>query len=458
MGIGVERWRFSLLMFLFMYKFVPLFLATRLGHILPSTHQRLEMNMMDGAIRLALLLVFLYAISRMKDMRRMFQYHGAEHKVVFNFESGQPVNVENAQKFVTFHPRCGTSFLLVVMLIAIPVYAFLPFDGFAAKFIARIALLPLILGVSYELIRFAAKHQQGLMALLTRARPVAAAHHHPAALGRAGRGRDSCARGRHGARKVAGRRVGDRLTRARQDAGACHAIFAKTRRHGSAVRGTDAARWRIRPSSPMATVSQNSQGALRTRRSGGQVSRVQTEPSTTTTKPSSCWRIPTRICGRWPNDEVRRLEPELARIEEELKVLLLPKDPLDEKNIVLEIRAGTGGDEATLFAAEVFRMYTPLCRIAEVARGSHFDQRIGRRRHQGSDRADQRQQSLQPSEVRKRRASRAARAGRPSSRAACTPRPSRWRCCPKPTKWKSRSIPRTSASIRSVLRGPAGSR
>ncbi len=159
---------FSLLMFIFLYKFVPLFLATRLGHALPSAHQRLEINLFDGAIRLALLLVFLYAISRMKDMRRMFQYHGAEHKVVFNYESGQPVSVENAQKFVTFHPRCGTSFLLVVMLIAIPVYAFLPFDAFLAKFVARIALLPLILGGSYELIRFAAKHQKGLMALLTR--------------------------------------------------------------------------------------------------------------------------------------------------------------------------------------------------------------------------------------------------------------------------------------------------
>jgi uncharacterized protein YqhQ len=159
---------FSLLMFLFMYKFVPLFLATRLGQFLPVAHQRLEVNLIDGAIRLALLIVFLLAVSRMKDMRRMFQYHGAEHKVVFNYESGQPVSVENAQKFLTFHPRCGTSFLLVVMLIAIPVYAFLPFDGFVAKLVARIALLPLILGGSYELIRFAARHQQGLMAMLTR--------------------------------------------------------------------------------------------------------------------------------------------------------------------------------------------------------------------------------------------------------------------------------------------------
>jgi uncharacterized protein YqhQ len=158
---------FSLLFFLFMYKFVPLFLATELGNAVPSLHGRFAVNMMDGLIRLTLFLGFLYGISRMKDIRRMFQYHGAEHKVVFNFESGQPVTVENAQKFVTFHPRCGTSFLLLVMVIAILVYPLLPFDGFAAKLIARIALLPLIVGVAYELIRYAARHQQGMMAALT---------------------------------------------------------------------------------------------------------------------------------------------------------------------------------------------------------------------------------------------------------------------------------------------------
>jgi uncharacterized protein YqhQ len=158
---------FSLLFFLFMYKFVPLFLATQLGKAVPSLHGRFAVNMMDGLIRLTLFLGFLYLISRMKDIRRMFQYHGAEHKVVFNFESGQPVTVENAQKFVTFHPRCGTSFLLLVMVITILVYPLLPFDGFAVKLIARIALLPLIVGVAYEFIRYAARHQQGLMAALT---------------------------------------------------------------------------------------------------------------------------------------------------------------------------------------------------------------------------------------------------------------------------------------------------
>ncbi len=158
---------FSLLFFLFMYKFVPLFLATEVGKAVPSLHGRFAVNMMDGVIRLAIFLGFLYLISRMKDIRRMFQYHGAEHKVVFNFESGQPVTVENAQKFVTFHPRCGTSFLLLIMVLAILVYPLVPFDGFVAKLVARIALLPVIVGVSYELIRYAARHRQGLMAALT---------------------------------------------------------------------------------------------------------------------------------------------------------------------------------------------------------------------------------------------------------------------------------------------------
>ncbi len=153
---------FALVFFLVMYKFVPLFLASRMAT------GRFAINMLDGGIRMGILLGFLFLISRAKDFRRMFEYHGAEHKVVFNFESGQPVTVENAQKFVTFHPRCGTSFLVVLMVIAMIVYALLPIDGFWLKLVARIALLPLIVGLSYELIRFAAKRQGTLMGMLTR--------------------------------------------------------------------------------------------------------------------------------------------------------------------------------------------------------------------------------------------------------------------------------------------------
>lgn len=153
--------------FIFLYKLVPLAIVTQLGKWNPALSGHVVSNFIDGVIRISLFLTFLFLISRMKDIRRMFEYHGAEHKVVFNYEAKQPVTVENAQKFVTFHPRCGTSFLLVVMVISMIFYMALPFDTFAMKFASRIVFLPLIAGVSYELIRFAAKRQGSLLALMT---------------------------------------------------------------------------------------------------------------------------------------------------------------------------------------------------------------------------------------------------------------------------------------------------
>lgn len=157
----------SLAFMIFLYKFVPLYLATLLGNHFHAVSSRFAINMVDGTLRIAIFLGFMFLLSRMKEMHRVFEYHGAEHKVVFNFESGQPVTVENAQRFVTWHPRCGTSFLVVVLVIAMICYAFLPFDSFWAKFAGRVALLPLIVGLSYEVIRFAAKRRGGLMAMLT---------------------------------------------------------------------------------------------------------------------------------------------------------------------------------------------------------------------------------------------------------------------------------------------------
>ncbi len=158
---------FSLAFFIFLYKFVPLKLAEWIGNSYPLLHSDFAINMVDGVLRIAIFLTFLFGVSRMKDIRRVFEYHGAEHKVVFNFESGKPVTVPNAQAFQTFHPRCGTSFLLVVMVISMLVYAVVPVHGFAAKFAIRILLLPLIAGLSYELIRFAARRQGTLMGALT---------------------------------------------------------------------------------------------------------------------------------------------------------------------------------------------------------------------------------------------------------------------------------------------------
>jgi uncharacterized protein YqhQ len=150
--------------FIFMYKFVPLYLVTKLSHVYPALTNRLAFTAADGVVRILIFLGFLALMSRWKDMNRMWEYHGAEHKVVFNFESGQPISVENAQRFSTFHPRCGTSFMLMVMVVSMVVYAAVPVDGFVAKLVARIALLPLIVGLSYELIRFAAKRRGSTLA------------------------------------------------------------------------------------------------------------------------------------------------------------------------------------------------------------------------------------------------------------------------------------------------------
>jgi uncharacterized protein YqhQ len=157
---------FSIAFFLFLYKFLPLFLVTELKSRCLLLSRYFFFNLADGLIRMGIFLAFLGILSRARDIRRVFEYHGAEHKVVFNFESGRPVDVSNAQSFSTFHPRCGTSFLLVVMVISMLVYALAPFQSFGLRLLSRIVLLPVIAGVSYEVIRFAARRQGTLWASL----------------------------------------------------------------------------------------------------------------------------------------------------------------------------------------------------------------------------------------------------------------------------------------------------
>ena len=158
---------FSLAFFFALYKFLPLKMTEYLSHSAPSLKGQIAFNAVDGVIRLGLFVGFLLLLSRAKEIRRVFEFHGAEHKVVFNFESGKPVSVENAQKFVTFHPRCGTSFMFVIMLLSMFVYMIVPAPSFTAKLVERIVFLPFIAGLSYELIRFAAKRRGSFLALLT---------------------------------------------------------------------------------------------------------------------------------------------------------------------------------------------------------------------------------------------------------------------------------------------------
>jgi uncharacterized protein YqhQ len=161
----------SLAFFIFMYKFLPLAAATELKRVNPIFGNAIVFNVVDGVIRIALFLLFIWGVSLMKDIRRVYEYHGAEHKTVFAFENGDPLNEPAVQKYSTFHPRCGTSFLMTVMIFSIVVYiaanAIFPVTTFWARFATRIVLLPVIAGLSYEIIRFAAKHRGSLFALMT---------------------------------------------------------------------------------------------------------------------------------------------------------------------------------------------------------------------------------------------------------------------------------------------------
>src|SRR5437667_2010251 len=153
--------------FIFMYKYLPLLATTELKKSHPALSGQIMFNLMDGLIRLALFLLFIWGTSLLRDIRRVYQYHGAEHKTVFAFENGDPLKTEAVQKYSTFHPRCGTSFLMTVRIISIFVYMLVPVHTFWARFAIRIALLPVITGVSYEIIRFAAKRRNSLFAIMT---------------------------------------------------------------------------------------------------------------------------------------------------------------------------------------------------------------------------------------------------------------------------------------------------
>jgi len=125
-------------------------------------------NLVDGIVRIVLFLLFIWGVSLWADIRRVYQYHGAEHKTVFAFENGGQLEIASTQKYSTFHPRCGTSFLMTVMLISIFVYMLIPVHSFSARFGIRLLLLPVIAGVSYEIIRYAAKRRSSLFALMTK--------------------------------------------------------------------------------------------------------------------------------------------------------------------------------------------------------------------------------------------------------------------------------------------------
>ncbi len=149
----------ALLLAVGLFILAPLGLTNLIRHYVYPEMGNFLYNAIDGVIRALFFFLYIWSISFMEEIRRVFQYHGAEHKTVYTFEASEELTVENARGKSTLHPRCGTSFLLFVMAISILVFSLIPSSShFLLKFGARIVLLPLIAGLAYEVIRFSARH------------------------------------------------------------------------------------------------------------------------------------------------------------------------------------------------------------------------------------------------------------------------------------------------------------
>ncbi len=136
----------------------PLYLTKLLTPVIGDNN--IIFNLVDGVIRVIVFLLYIWGISCMKDIQRVFQYHGAEHKSIFAFEAGEELIVENVRRYSRLHPRCGTSFLLIVMLVSIAVFSLIPkLWPFIFKAASRIILLPMIAGISYEFLKWSASNE-----------------------------------------------------------------------------------------------------------------------------------------------------------------------------------------------------------------------------------------------------------------------------------------------------------
>ena len=142
-------------------------LPVAIGNLFKSVVPAWGLGVIEGLIRIGIFLAYLWLISRMKEIRRVFQYHGAEHKTIACFESGKELTVENVRPCTRLHKRCGTSFLLFVMLISMVVFFFVRTDVFLLRLVTRICLVPFIAGISYEVIRWAGKSESGFVKVVS---------------------------------------------------------------------------------------------------------------------------------------------------------------------------------------------------------------------------------------------------------------------------------------------------
>ena len=138
-----------------LFAVLPTALVGLIAAYLPSLAVR---TAIEGVLKIAIFVIYLLLVSKMPDIKKIFMYHGAEHKTIFCYEQGLPLTVENIRKQPRFHPRCGTSFILIVLVISVILFSVIPSDGVMMRVLLKIALLPLVVGIAYEIIKLAGRH------------------------------------------------------------------------------------------------------------------------------------------------------------------------------------------------------------------------------------------------------------------------------------------------------------
>ncbi len=156
---------FSAVLAIIFFLVIPTYGAKFIPGVAEST---VRLNIVEGILRLAIFLLYIWGISLTSDIRRVFEYHGAEHKTIWTYEAGEALTVENVKKHSRLHPRCGTNFLLIVMVVSIFVFAFLGWPNLIERIISRIILMPVVAGISYELIRLAGRTENHVIQTLVK--------------------------------------------------------------------------------------------------------------------------------------------------------------------------------------------------------------------------------------------------------------------------------------------------
>ena len=132
------------------------------------TENQILLSFIEGCMKIVFFITYISVISRMNDIKRVFQYHGAEHKTIRCYESGLPVTVENARDFTTLHPRCGTSFIFFVLIISIILFSFISWNSIITRLLIKLLLLPVVAGVSYEILKLAGKSDNAIIKAISK--------------------------------------------------------------------------------------------------------------------------------------------------------------------------------------------------------------------------------------------------------------------------------------------------